>query len=131
MNGGALRTHIWPSSVFDLQVDIIEEEENGDPVHTLLFRTTSYLLCVKEHKGRILGSGVRIGKIKIISHLEEKPGTGMLSIIIRLFDHTNAKHLDLFGFYYIDICVVKKTVNLEHLEVLELRHCALAHNSLP
>lgn len=79
------------ANVFCLQAKILEED---DAVRALVFHTPS---CeyIREHKGKVLGFGVKISKIKMTPTAQDKIIIDPLDIIVWLFDHAEAKHLNV------------------------------------
>lgn len=113
------------ANVFGLQAKILGED---DAVRALVFHTPS---CeyIREHKGKVLGFGVKISKIKMTPAAQDKIIIDPLDIIVWLFDHAEAKHLDVS-----ECCATAHTIakiaKLERLEVLDLSDCELSENSL-
>lgn len=117
------------ADAFSLQVRIMEEGKD-DPVRVLVFHTP-FCECVGEHKALDFDAGIE--KIKVTRTAQDKTikdnQLNFLDIIVWLFDHASAKHLD-FSECYVGEHIIAKVANLECLEVLNLSRCSLPPDSL-
>lgn len=131
--GNPIYTHLARglAKMFSIRTEVLDEGED-DPFRMLVFHTTP---CeyVKEHKGKVMGFDTRITKVKITAGAQNKIRNECLidplDIIVWLFDHMDAKRLDLSE-CYIPEHIIPRIAKLKSLRILHLSNCLLPENSL-